>query len=198
MQGSLRREQARLQVTSNISVGGLHTVDNCAARRFHQLERLDLSGVNYHMIPDRLDIDQVTARKLYARVIVEQDTSLNVKRVLEGPGATVVSPALPPGGKPVAVTADSNPKAGVDARGQANRRTYSASSRCRSPSRKSYCTRVEANLRTCPCSEFRHGYSQHRRIVLGLSSKAIRARKWTYMGAVNEFSPVAITGESMC
>ncbi len=46
----------------------------------------------------------MTARKLYARVIIEPDTSLNVKRVLAGPGATVVAPAAA-GGPPVAATA---------------------------------------------------------------------------------------------
>ena len=48
------------------------------------------------------------ARKLYARVIIEPDTSLNVKRVLAGPGATVIAPA-PPGGSPEVATAPLQP-----------------------------------------------------------------------------------------
>src|SRR6202034_3617198 len=93
-----------LQFAGNISVAGLRTVDNALHDDFINWERLDLSGINYQHGPDRLDIEQVTARKLYARVIIESDTSLNVKRVLAGPGATVIAPA-PPGGAQVVATA---------------------------------------------------------------------------------------------
>ena len=80
-----------LQFAGNLSVAGLRTVDNALHDDFVNWERLDLSGIRFQHDPDRLDIEQVTARKLYARVIVEPDTTLNVKRVLAGPGATVVA-----------------------------------------------------------------------------------------------------------
>jgi hypothetical protein len=93
-----------LQLTGNISVAGLHTVDNALHDDFINWDRLDVSGVAFQRDPDRLQVEQVTANKLYARVIIEPDTSLNVKRILAGPGATVVvAPA--PGGSPVAGTA---------------------------------------------------------------------------------------------
>ncbi len=93
-----------LEFAGNISVAGLHTVDNALHDDFINWDRLDVSGITFQHDPDRLDIQQVTARKLYARVIIEPDTSLNVKRVLAGPGATVVAP-LGSGGEPVAATA---------------------------------------------------------------------------------------------
>ncbi len=49
--------------------------------------------LNFQHDPDRLDIDQITAQKLYARVIIEPDESINVKRILAAPGATVVAPS---------------------------------------------------------------------------------------------------------
>ena len=97
-----------LQVSSDISVVGVHTIDNALHDDFVNWDRLELSGINFQQDPDRLVIEQVTARKLYARVIVEPDDSLNVKRVLAGPGATVIAPAPP--GAPVAATAVSQAK----------------------------------------------------------------------------------------
>ena len=99
-----------LDVAGNISVAGLHTVDNALHDDFVNWDRLDVSGIAFQHDPDRLDIQQVTARKLYARVIIEPDTSSNVKRVLAGPGATVIVPAAP-GKSSVAVTAAPVPEA---------------------------------------------------------------------------------------
>ena len=94
----------RFRPAGNISVAGLHTVDNALHDDFINWDRLDLSGITFQHDPDRLDVELVTARKSYARVIIESDTSLNVKRVLAGPGATVIAPAGP-GAEPVAATA---------------------------------------------------------------------------------------------
>ena len=97
-----------LQISSDVSVAGVHTIDNALHDDFVNWDRLELSGINFQRDPDRLVIEQVAARKLYARVIIEPDNSLNVKRVLAGPGATVIAPAPP--GPPVAATAVSQAK----------------------------------------------------------------------------------------
>ena len=97
-----------LRVAGDISVAGVHTVDNALHDDFINWERLDVSGVTFQHDPDDLDIERVTARKLYARVIIEPDASLNVKRVLAGPGATVVAQVVPRGA-PVAATAAVRP-----------------------------------------------------------------------------------------
>ena len=92
-------KEPTLQLSGDISVAGLHTIDNALHESFIDWERLDIQGLNYQRDPDRLDIDQVVARKLYARVIIEPDASINVKRVLAGPGATVTAPSGPGGGQ---------------------------------------------------------------------------------------------------
>ncbi|HMD27661.1 MAG TPA: DUF748 domain-containing protein, partial [Steroidobacteraceae bacterium] len=94
-----------LQLSGDISVAGLHTIDNALHESFIDWERLDIQGLNYQRDPDRLDIDQILARKLYARVIIEPDASINVKRVLAGPGATVTAPSGSSGGQ-VTATAE--------------------------------------------------------------------------------------------
>ena len=71
----------------------LHTVDNALHQDFINWDRLDMQGLNFQHDPDRLDIDQIEAQKLYARVIIEPDESINVKRILAAPGATVVAPS---------------------------------------------------------------------------------------------------------
>ncbi len=60
-----------LEFAGNLSVAGLHTVDNALHDDFINWDRLDVSGITFQHDPDRLDIQQVVARKLYARVIIE-------------------------------------------------------------------------------------------------------------------------------
>jgi hypothetical protein len=81
-----------LSVRGRLAVSRLHTVDNALRQDFVNLNQLDVAGLTFEQSPDRLAIDTVTAQQAYARVIVEPDTSLNVQRVLAGPGATVIAP----------------------------------------------------------------------------------------------------------
>ena len=56
----------------------LHTVDDVRHDDFINWDRLDVRGLNFQQDPSRLDIAEVVARKPYARVIIESDTTLNV------------------------------------------------------------------------------------------------------------------------
>jgi hypothetical protein len=158
-----------LQAVGDISIAGLHTVDNALHDDFINWDRVDVSGIAFQRDPDRLDIQQVMARKLYARVIIEPDSSLNVKRVLAGPGATVVAAAPAPAAAsppmPMAI------KKVVLHAGQTNFSDLS----------------VQPNFST--------GIQSLEGTVLGLSTKAKSRAKVDIHGAVDAFSPVAITGE---
>ena len=99
----------QMQFVGNLGIDRLHTVDNTLHDDFINWDGLEISGVNYTQGPDRLAIDQVLARKLYARVIIEADESLNVKRVLAGPGQGVaVIPVAAAAASPDATTAASS------------------------------------------------------------------------------------------
>ena len=183
-----------LQITGNISVAGLHTVDNALHDDFINWERLDVSGVTFQHDPDRLDIEQVIARKLYARVIIEPDTSLNVKRVLAGPGATLVAPAAP-GGAPVVATASVQPE-------PAARNPVPAQATSAAPApmpmtiKKIVLHASQANFADLSVQpNFATGIQNIEGTVLGLSSNAKSRAKVDIHGAVDAFSPVAITGE---
>jgi hypothetical protein len=198
-----------LEFAGNISVAGLHTVDNALHDDFINWDRLDVSGITFQHDPDRLDIQQVMARKLYARVIIEPDTSLNVKRVLAGPGATVVAP-LGSGGVPVAATAPAAPAVprGKAASGKvasskaaSSKAAASPTSAAASPSMPMAIKKIvlhagQANFADLSVQpNFATGIQSIEGTVLGLSSKPNSRAKVDVHGAVDAFSPVDITGE---
>jgi Domain of Unknown Function (DUF748) len=203
-------DKPTLQISSNISIAGVHTVDNALHDDFINWDRLDVSGMNFQHNPDRLDIDQVTARKLYARIIIEPDTSLNVKRVLAGPGATVVAPAQP-GGKPVAATApiDAEPAPTKPAPTKPAPNKPVATQHAGNPApapaaeatmpmaiKKIVLHESQANFADLTVQpNFATGVKSIEGTVLGLSSNPNTRAKVDIHGAVDAFSPVAVTGE---
>jgi hypothetical protein len=201
--------QPAWQFGGNISVANLHTVDNALHDEFINWDRLDIQGLNFQHQPDRLDIDQVTAAKLYARVIVEPDDSINVKRVLAGPGATVVAPSGTTG-PPIAATAAPAPavplprtgKKPAPARGAAAvAATPAATAPNTAPAMPMSIKRIVlkasqanfADLSVMP--NFATGIQNLEGTVLGLSSKANSRAKVDIHGSVDAFAPVSITGE---
>jgi hypothetical protein len=197
-----------LEFAGNISVADLHTIDNALHDDFINWDRLDVSGITFQHDPDRLDIQQVMARKLYARVIIEPDTSLNVKRVLAGPGATVVAP-LGSGGAPVAATAPApaEPRAkAVSGKVPSNKAASSKVAASPPPAaapppmpmaiKKIVLHAAQANFADLSVQpNFATGIQSIEGTVLGLSSKANSRAKVDMHGAVDAFSPVDITGE---
>ncbi len=198
-----------LQFTGNVSVATLHTVDNALHDPFIDWDRLDVTGVTFQHGPDRLDIDQVTARKLYARVIIEPDRTMNVKRVMAGPGATVVAPAVP-GGEPVAQTAPPAPAAPAGktsagklatSRPRAGKVAASAPAPAAAPMMPMSIKKILLHAGAANFSDlslqpnFATGIQSIEGTVTGLSSKPNSRAKVDIHGAVDQFSPVAITGE---
>ncbi len=209
-----------LEFAGNISVAGLHTVDNALHDDFINWDRLDVSGITFQHDPDRLDIQQVTARKLYARVIIEPDTSLNVKRVLAGPGATVVAP-FGAGGEPAAATAalPAAPGGKTASKAAAGKVAASKAAAGKVAASKAAAGKVAASLAPGPPPmpmvirkvvfhagqanfadlsvqpNFSTGIQNIEGTVLGLSSAPNSRAKVDIHGAVDAFSPVDIRGE---
>jgi hypothetical protein len=192
-----------LEFAGNISVAGLHTVDNALHDDFINWDRLDVSGIAFQHDPDRLDIQQVMARKLYARVIIEPDTSLNVKRVLAGPGATVVAPPVS-GGAPVATTAPlpaaprGTPVSGKVAASKAAAGPPPAAAPPPMPMaiKKIVLHAGQTNFADLSVQpNFATGIQSIEGTVLGLSSNPNSRARVDIHGAVDAFSPVDITGD---
>ena len=202
-------QKPALQFSGNLSVAGLHTVDNALHQDFINWDRLDVQGLNFQHDPDRLDIDQITARKLYARVIIEPDETMNVKRILTAPGATVVVPSGD-ASPPLVATAAPAPAPPLPHKG---RKSRTASAAAAGPVAGS--TPAPATAPAMPISikkivlqasqanfadlsvmpNFATGIQKLEGTVIGLSSKEHSRAKIDLHGSVDEFAPVSISGE---
>jgi len=196
-------QKPALQFSGNLSVANLHTVDNALHQDFINWDRLDIQGLNFQHDPDRLDIDQIAARKLYARVIIEPDASINVKRVLAGPGATVVVPSGN-AGPPVAATAAPAPAPSPPRKGRKSVPAVAATAAAAPAGAPSMPMSIKkivlqssqanfADLSVTP--NFATGIQKLEGTVLGLSSKENSRAKVDIHGSIDAFSPVSITGE---
>lgn len=198
-------QKPALQFNGNLGVSKLHTVDNALHDDFINWDRLDIKGLDFQHDPDRLDIDQVAVRKLYARVMIEPDESINVKRILAGPGATVVAPSGN-SGSPISSTAAPAPAPplqrkshkGSSAAAPAVAVTVTAASAPVMPiSIKKIVLKTSqanfADLSVMP--NFATGIQNLEGSVLGLSSKENSRAKVDLHGSVDAFAPVSITGE---
>jgi hypothetical protein len=188
-----------VQFRGNLSVANLHTVDNALHDDFINWERLDVRGLNFQQGPNRLDIDEILAVKAYARVIIEPDSSINVKRVLVAPGATVIAPSAT-GGAPVSATA------APPAEKRMPRKVAAAPAAAPAPAvsapgmpmniKKIVLRAGEANfadLSVMP--NFATGIQKLEGLVTGLSSNPASRAKIDLRGSVDAFAPVSITGE---
>ncbi len=188
-----------LQLGGDISVANLHTVDNALRADFINWERLDVQGIEFQHDPDRLNIDQILARKPYARVIIEPDESINVKRVLQAPGATLIAPEGPRGA-PVTVVAPAPPPPPAAA-SRRHAPAVAAAAPATAPlmpiSIKKIVLRAGqanfADLSVTP--NFATGIQNLEGTVLGLSSAADSRAKIDIHGSVDAFAPVSISGE---
>jgi hypothetical protein len=203
--GKLRygAKKPALQFAGKIGDTGLHTVDNALRDDFINWDRMDLSGVTFQHAPDRLDIEQVTVATLYARIIVEPDSSLNVKQVMAGPGATIVAPAAP-GGAPVAATAPTSApgastvplKPASASSKPSGKRPPAASPGMPIAIKKTLLHAGQVNFSDLTVQpNFSAGIQKMEGTVVGLSSKVDSRAKVDIRGGVDAFSPVTITGE---
>lgn len=180
------KQKPAVQFTGDIHVDRLRTVDNTLHDDFVNWERLDILGLNYQQGPDRLDIAEIVAQKPYARVIIESDTSLNVKRVLTAPGAAVTPPAPSPPATVVKATR-------VD---KVAKVTHPSSQPMPISIKKVVVRAGRANFTDLSIRpNFSAGIQSLEGTVLGLSSKSSSRAKVDLHGSVGEFSPVSITGE---
>ena len=193
--------------SGNLSIAKLHTVDNALHKDFVNWDRLDVQGLRYQHDPDRLDIDLVDAEKMYARVMIEPDSTLNVTRVLAGPGATVVAPGAPGSTQaPVSATA---PIAAAPPSKQGRRQQAAGAGAGTTPPAAAAPAPMPmsvkkislqggeadfADLSVMP--NFSTGIQKLHGSVQGLSSRSNSRAKIDLHGEVDAFSPVAITGEA--
>ena len=192
------KDKPSVQLAGAINVAGIQSIDDDLHDDFVNWDRLEIAGLNYSQNPDRLDIDQVSARKLYARVIIESDASMNVKRVLRIPtvvaasGDTVVK---------VPETEAAPVAAAKGAKGATGRQSAPAPAPVVAqamPMSVKKITLADSQLNFTDLSinpNFTAGIQKLEGSVTGLSSKPASRAKVDLKGSVEAFSPVSITGE---
>jgi len=178
------KQKPALEFAGNIHVDKLHTIDNDLQDDFINWERLDVLELNYRQAPDRLAITEIVVTKPYARVIIESDSTLNVKRVLTGPGSAAVPPAAP--APAAAKTAAVKPAA------DRSSDPHSTAMLIKKVTVRS----GQANFTDLSVTpNFSAGIQKLQGTVLGLSSMPDSRAKVDLHGEVDAFSPVAIKGE---
>jgi uncharacterized protein involved in outer membrane biogenesis len=73
----------KMQFRGDVQVADLHTTAGPTNEDLVKWRQLALTGVEVSHNPDRLTIDRIVARQPYARVIIEQDSTLNVTAALK-------------------------------------------------------------------------------------------------------------------
>lgn len=177
----VQKNMPAVQFSGNIDIEKLHTVDNALHDDFINWDRLEIRGLNYTQGPDRLDIDRIVARKAYARVIIESDGTMNVKRVLATPGVAANGPAP------------------TKKRGPATPQTAAAGPAAQSMRmsiKKIVVQAGQANFSDLSVNpNFSAGIQQLEGTIAGLSSKPTSRATIDLHGSVDKLSPVSISGE---
>ncbi len=99
--------QPALTFKGSVDVADFASKDTVLKEDFIKLGLLSLTGIDYAFKPDRLTVDRILAREPYARVIISEDSKLNVTQVLN-PGAAD-EPAEEPGTEGTAPSSDAPP-----------------------------------------------------------------------------------------
>jgi hypothetical protein len=116
-----RAADGHLAVAGGVDVAKLRTIDNDLKRDFIKFDRLQVDGLDYQANPSNpstpasLHIKNVVARAPYARVIIESNRSVNVKRVLSGRGGSSPASAANSGTQPSSDASAANGAASTDA-----------------------------------------------------------------------------------
>ena len=189
------RKKPAMEFAGNVSVDKLHTVDNELHKDFINWNRLQIQKMIFRHSPDGLDIERIAANKLYARVLIEPDRSMNVARILAGPNG-LPKVAAPEDGGP---DGEAQPEAKVQPVSEA---PPQAAGMPQSPPpmpmniRKILVRASSVNFTDLSVQpNFSAGILALEGSVTGLSSKAGSRAKVDLHGQVDRFSPVAIQGE---
>ena len=183
-----------IQFIGDVHVAKLHTVDNVLQDDFVNWDRLDLLGLNFSEGPGRLDIGQMVISKPYARVIIESDESINVKRVLAGPGPALM--VLP--GSPTTAAAVSPTPGGAARKAVSSSKMAAPAPTATMPMsiQKIVVQAGTANFSDFSVQpNFSAAIQNLEGTIVGLSSKDGSRAIMDLRGSVGAYSPVTIAGE---
>jgi hypothetical protein len=77
-----------LSFTGAVEVANLRTTDRLVKGDFIKWRKLAITDIDFRQNPDKLSIGRVVAQQPYARVVIAEDASLNVTKVLDSGAAS--------------------------------------------------------------------------------------------------------------
>jgi Domain of Unknown Function (DUF748) len=192
-----------IKLAGDLYVEKLHTIDAVRHDDLINWERLDVRGLDVQRDPDRLEIAEIVARKPYARVIVESDTSVNVAQVLKGreggiPVSAAGSAPTEAAAKPVAVQATMPRRRGAKT---VTVKTVALKPPAAEPAMPILIKKIHVEAGRLDFADhsitpnFSAGIRDLEGTVLGLSSNPASRAKLELHGGLDQFSPVSIDGE---
>jgi hypothetical protein len=178
--------QPQLKVTGAAEVVELATRDTVTNADFVNWSAFGVTGLKYQMNPSSVDIDRVYAKGFYSRVIISQNGSINIKDVMQVPGAPPPKPAPEPKSAARPKTKSAAPPSAPAPSG---------------PTMPIRIRRIDIENSTADFSDhsiepnFSAGITNLHGSIVGLSSAPAARAKVTLDGSVGEFAPVQIRGE---
>jgi hypothetical protein len=181
--------QPQLKVSGAAEVAALATRDSITNADFVTWSALGASGVKYQMNPSSLDIGHVYAKGLYSRVIIAPNGTINIKDVMQTPGAP---PPAPPAQAPEMKHKTLRSASGKSA---------PAPSASSGPTMPMRIRRIDIEDSTADFTDhsiepnFNAAITALHGSVVGLSSAPTARAKITLDGSVGDYAPVQIRGE---
>ncbi len=161
-----------------VQVADLRTTDQLVNEDLLKWRNLALTGVNFSLHPDRLSIERIVARQPYARVVIAQDSSLNITRVLN-PDGPVQAPD-------------------TTVEGESERAAPAAEKEKVFPARIGTVQFIDGSANFADYSiepSFATGIVSINGSIVGLSSDPASRAKVKLDGKVDKYAPVDINGE---
>jgi hypothetical protein len=186
--------QPQLKVSGGVEVLELATRDSVTNADFVTWSALGAAGIKYQMNPSSLDIERVYAKGLYSRVIISSNGTINIKDVMQVPGAA--PPAAAPAAQAKPAVAKGSAKGGASKTAAAKPGSAPAA-----PMMPMRIRRIDIEDSTADFTDhsvepnFSAGIMGLHGSVVGLSSAPTARAKITLDGSVGDYAPVQIRGE---
>lgn len=168
-----------LKFKGEVQVADLRTTDQLVNQDFIKWRSLAVSGIDFSQHPNKLTIERIVARQPYGKVVIAQDSSLNVTKVLN----------------PHGTAAPERRASGTDSR---DIERHEPAAQSAFPIRIKTVQFIDGSANFADYSiepSFATGILQLNGTVTGLSSNPASRAKVKLEGKVDKYAPVDIGGE---
>jgi hypothetical protein len=188
-----------MKFKGEVRVADLRTTDELVNEDFVKWRSLVVTGIDFSMNPDKLDINRIVARQPYGKVVIAKDTTLNVKKVLSPHETT--APTTDAQQEQTSEKGDEhgdNKQAAAGKQGDGSNSKQSAAAEPMFPVKIKTIQFIDGSANFADYSiepSFATGILELNGTVIGLSSDPKSRAKVKLDGKVDRYAPVDIAGE---